>query len=923
MRSIFTGFNEFTNLVQTNEFDIVGVTESWLNNRTSSDDVSIPGYKLYRKDRGTGRGGGIGIYVKSHLKCDMIPFVNSPVVIGFENLWIRVKLCNKVTMAVGVMYRTGNNVLDCVNVLDALLPQILPMDNYIVAFGDLNINMLNIVNPVNQLFDSYGFLQIIDEPTRVTDRSATLLDPIFVNTKDIVVSSGIIDTSVISDHMMTFCNIDIPLNTRIPKFVTFRDFKTFNEHDFLNDVASIPWDNIYYFYDIEDKISFLTDNLNSLFGIHAPFRTVRVNKPHAPWLTVAVKSLMKERDKARIRARLENTAESFEIYKNLRNVVKAAIRREKTAYLSHVSNQKNQRQLWKTLQDFNVYSSKTSSNIDLPPEFLNADTINDNFCSVFQKTHNCDNKIRFYSNNKYNVDISFSFRLVSQIDIFRCIQSIKSNAAGHDDLTLLMIRLCLPTLINHVTNIINSCLERGYFPQCWKKSVVTPIPKTKNPVNINDLRPISLLPVLSKVLERVVHAQIFEYLKQNNLIPVHQSGFIEGHSTTSALLNITDNITRTLDEKVAAILVLLDYSKAFDVIDHNLMCSKLSYYGFDEISTCFFNFYLTNRFQAVRTKNGTSQSRAVVSGVPQGSILGPLLFVIYTADIFSVVSNTHLQTYADDTQLLLKFDPSNPERAAALLNNDLEAILQYSREHNLKINPNKTEALLFCAEKQRNILKNRLQSLILIGNSSLEFSNCAKNLGLYLDVNLRFYKHVQSLLQRSYVKMKLLYSNRYLLNFKMRKKLCEAFVMSIYNYCYIVYYPFLDLITKKRIQYVQNTCCRFIFNLRKYDSVSNNIKQIGWLRCDNMYKFYSMIFFRKLLESKQPLYLFQKLEFRSNAHNLNLRDRNYLSIPKHRTSLFQRCFSYSFVKLYNTIPLKFRQYSVGKLRVDYKNLLLN
>lgn len=921
LRSIFTGFPDFCNLVRTRDFDIIGVTETWLRNNTATEIVSIPGYMFFRQDRAVGRGGGIGFYVKSELQCECIQFANQPTIPGFEYLWIRIKLCNKNTMAVGVLYRTGNNVLECVDVIDNLLPEILPVDNYIIALGDLNVNMFNIVNPVNQLFDSFGFSQIIDEPTRFGNQTATLLDPIFVSTRDVIDACGTCDASNISDHMLTFCDIKIQLPKKRAKFVTFRDFKSFDEQLFLDDLAHIQWDDLYYFRDIDDKINYISENLRELFSTHAPCRTVRVTKPPAPWLTAAIKHLMRERDNAKVRVKESNTLENRNYYKSLRNLTKSAIRREKVAYLAFIEGQHNARKLWKTLQDFQVYHTNRAN--CLPTTFADANRINDYFCSVFKKTDKCNAKIFYYNSNKYKENVEFTFTLVSPSVVYGSFNSIKSNAAGIDDLTLVMLKLCLPMIVNHVTHIINCCLEIGYFPQCWKRSVVTPVPKVKNPSSVNELRPISLLPVLSKVLERVVHLQASNFLRKNSLLPVHQSGFVEGRSTTSALFNITDNIVRALDEKQASMLVLLDYSKAFDLIDHDLLCAKLSYCGFDEISTAFFRSYLSNRSQVVRIKNSVSQPKDVISGVPQGSILGPLLFVLYTFDVFSVVSRSHLQAYADDTQLLLNFDPLHPENAAIDLNEDLERVVQFSVEHNLSINPGKTEVLLFCSEGLRNSLTGRLR--IQIGTNVLGFSNCARNLGLHLDVHLRFHKHIQSLLQKSYIKMKLLYTNRYILNFKMRKKLCETLVLSIYNYCFIVYYPFLDLITKKRIQYVQNTCCRFVFSLRKYDSVSDRIKQIGWLKCDSMYKLYSLIFFKKILDSKEPVYLYNKIEFRADVHavhSLNLRNNTTLTVPKHRTSLFQRGFSYCIVKMLNSVGLPIEDYSIYKLRREYKKQLL-
>lgn len=921
LRSVFTGFAEFTNIIQNNDFDVVGVTETWLTNKTSSDVVSVPGYNFYRKDRGRGRGGGVGFYIKKSLKCENLSFDNLILPDGYEHYWMRIKINHKLSMSVGVIYRVGNNVLECVNILDSLLPEILPMDEYILVLGDLNINMINIHNPVNKLFDSYDFYQVIDEPTRLSGATATLLDPIFINDKNVVSQSGTKDSNGVSDHLLTFCKINISCIKKFEKFLTRRDFKNFEERDFLFDLQSIVrWDDLYYVHDIDSKVEYLTKNIKSLFDKHAPLRSIRVTKPHAPWLTYGIRSLMRERDHARLKFKKENTAESLVNYKMLRNLTKTSIRREKLAYLEYLEKQKDQRKVWNTLKDLNVYMP-TNTISEIPAELSNVEEINEYFCSVFQKTNNCDSKIIHYNNSRRKEGIHFSLKLVDPSDICKYINSIKSNAAGIDGITLQMVKQSLHVIILHITHIVNSCLEHGHFPNPWKQSLVSPLPKKHDPVNFSDLRPVSLLPVVSKILERVVHVQVTEYFDKNGLFPVHQSGFRANHSTTTALLNITDNIVKIRDKNMAAILILLDYSKAFDVIDHELMCAKLTFYGFDEAAVLFFRSYLSGRGQVVGLGGNTSQSKQIISGVPQGSILGPLLYVIYTSDMFSTVSNSHLQSYADDTQLLFQFDPDYPDTASELLNLELGNILKYSMEHNLKINSSKTTMLLFCPENKRNTLMNRL--IIQIDNNRLTFANCGRNLGLYMDIHLNFDQHLKSMLKRSYVKMKLLYANRHLLNYKTRKKLCESLIMSIYSYCFIVYYPFLHVANKKRIQYVQNTCCRFVCGLRKYDHVSANIKKLGWLKCDNQYKYNFTLFSKKLNMHKQPIYLFEKLVYREAIHNRALRDRNYLTMPQHRTSFFQKSFIYNCVFLYNRMPKKFKDCDFRNLKFGYKIYLLD
>jgi hypothetical protein len=480
-------------------------------------------------------------------------------------------------------------------------------------------------------------------------------------------------------------------------------------------------------------------------------------------------------------------------------------------------------------------------------------------------------------------------------------------ASGDDNITLQMIKLCFPLISNHILHIINCCIEQSYFPAKWKTALVTPLPKTSTTTSLNDLRPISLLPTLSKILEKIVYQQMIAYVDSCNILPVSQSGFRKAHSTTSALLNITDNILRGYDQNLLTILVSLDYSKAFDTIDHDLMCAKLHYYGFSISSIDFFKSYLYNRYQKVTIKSLCSDSALVASGVPQGSILGPLLFLIYISDLEQVIRHCNIQCYADDTQLLYSFDPNNYKDAVRTINDDLQRIFTFSSEHNLVLNPNKSVCMLFGPKKKSISIRNQLS--IKINGNNLNFSNKCKILGVFIDDKLSFAEHVSSLLQKSYIR----------LNFKLKKQLCESLVLSIFSYGNIIYYPFLTQIQKRRIQMIQHMCCRFISNLRKFDHISISLSKLNWLSFENKFKYLFLVFIYKLIKTSSPDYLIKKLVFRNTIHCANLRNVDNLTIPVHKTSQFKKSFSYNSAILFNTFYINksslngFQQYARSAL----------
>jgi len=465
-------------------------------------------------------------------------------------------------------------------------------------------------------------------------------------------------------------------------------------------------------------------------------------------------------------------------------------------------------------------------------------------------------------------------------------------------------------------------LESGYFPELWKTSLITPLAKVSNPNDYCDLRPISIIPVISKVLEKFIQPQIYDFFISNNIIPHKQSGFRKQHSTTSVLLNVTNEIISALDRGDSTALVMLDFSKAFDTLDHNLLLAKLKYYGFDETSVSFFRSYLSERKQRVVLEGQAySNTTYITSGVPQGSVLGPILFLVYVADMFKMLKHCDIQGFADDTQIFHSFKANAVLEANNKINEDLSLISTFSINNNLKLNPAKCFLMCFSSKNKQTFLEQNLK--LFVGGTQLKLVESSKNLGLILDKDLRFKTHISNVIKKSYFALKPLYANKSIINYKMRKKLCESLVFPIMNYCNIVYFPCLDKITIYRLQKLQNQCCRFIFNLRKFDRVSKKISELGWLRVDNVFTHHIAVFVHKLLRTSSPAYLSEKLVFRKHLHNVNLRFINKLEIPRYRSAFFRRSFLFNAVSVYNKIPSSLKCMPSIGFRKKLKFYLLN
>ena len=548
--------------------------------------MNIEGYKIYRNDRKNSRGGGVAIYVKNNIKAKRIKIPSNLEVP--ENLWVELEF-GKLKVAVGVMYKPPKIPYTIYANLIETFIKIYSSYDHVVLLGDLNTDLSNPQSaPAKFLNENFleplSLHQLITKPTRISKQSKTLIDLLIVNDPKNVPIADCVEVGGVSDHHLIFCIYSLKKPKFKPYTVTTRDFKNVVWDDFHRDLENTTWEDVHFREDINDKVTIFENYTKELLDKHAPFKTFRITKKNStPWISDDIKSLMNFRDVKKIEFNNSGILSIFDDYKKLRNLVTKKRRKAFAKYIHKNLNKniKKSKDFYKAARELNLIPTKKSNS----PVNFSADKLNEAFTennNLPVDESKIDEQIRqMYDKNPPSIH-KFSFTLVNEEDVKKIVNKLKSNSFGVDGINSFILKLIINRVSLVITDIVNTSLLTNIFPERWKYAIVSPIPKNNHPFKESHFRPISLLCTISKVLERVVNVQICAYLIKHNFLDVNQSAYRINHGCITALLKVVDDILDGIDDHEATLLVLLDFSKAFDTVNHRLLLEELSILGFQQ-----------------------------------------------------------------------------------------------------------------------------------------------------------------------------------------------------------------------------------------------------------------------------------------------------------------------------------------------------
>ena len=911
-RSLNKNFIELKYVLDNTHFDAFAVSETWLTKNTPKSRYILENFQIFRNDRQNKRGGGVCVFVRDHYICKKIkiPNVNDL----SEMLWVEVTT-KKAKIAVGVFYKPPKMPYACFEkVFDSLL-HIYSKYQHTMLLGDFNVNMLKPDSPEvralnNFIIEPFDLKQLIKNPTRITKNSSTLIDLILVAHEENVLFSGCCDAPGVSDHHFTYMAYNIKKQKFQPQILKKRVFKNFDFNAFKIFAETINWESIITVSDVNTKVTILENLINHALDPFAPYRTFTIRKPGGtPWITDEIKAKMNQRDRAKDSFNKTKDSKFLDAFKILRNGVSSMMRKSQIKMFNEEINAKVKcaKDFYKSAVKLNIIADKKASGNG--SYNFSATELNDCFLSNNNAEINeqfIDEKITAMYDNSIPCIHKFSFDHVTESDVIKIVKSISTNSRGVDDINSFILKLLIHRISGVLTHIINISFEHNIFPDRWKLAIIKPIPKILCPLQPSDFRPISLLPTLSKIIEKLANRQIVNYVTDHCLLDVYQSAYRLNHSTTTALLKICDDILESIEDNEVTLMVFLDFSKAFDTVNHRLLLEKLKILGFDSSALNWIKSYLSNRFQMVKVGDTFSEWKQIKNGVPQGSILGPLLFTILTSDMRKCFRFGNYHEYADDTNEYLNTTVENLNDSIQNINQDMKRVGEYCKNNILKLNEGKCEFMIMGSKHAMSKVKELNLDHIIINDKPIKRVDHAKYLGLTFDEVLSWNKQVNICISKAIGKFKQFSNCKRMLSMESKKIFCESMVLSQFNYADIVYMN-MNKITQNKIEKILNICIRYIFNANKSSafSITEHRKKLGWLNMSERRASHGLTLMYKIVNGLAPNYLSDLITFTNEIHHINTRSSSGKKIwicKDIKLKSRRSAFFFSMSTLYNNLP---------------------
>ena len=895
------------------EVDILCIAETKLDDSFTGNEFLISGFKKpYRLDK-TGNSGGLLVYVSSHIPSRIITDFIFPV--GFQAIAFEIILKDRKWLIVSLYNpekRDGSNFL---NVLSEMYDFYSKKYEHCILVGDMNMEPSEPI--MDQFLEIHNLQNIIKQKTCFKSSKGSCIDLILTNKRYYFQHTNTLETGLSDWHRLVYTMFKSTYCRQPPQKIFYRSYKKFSSESFLEElVYELSCSTFSYDYTVFENI------FSFVLNKHAPLKEKLVRGNNKTYIS---KTLRKEMMK---RARLKNIANKSGLpedvfrYKRQRNFVVALNKKEKKSYFANVEIKDDQKSFWDAYKPF--LANKPMKNKEnkiilkendliVTSDFKMANIFNNYFTNITtmldinlwgnSSVYHIDpvlQAIRKYANHpsiiyiksSYPVKQIFDFSHVLPDDVFRNIVKLKKDKSTSGTIPIKILQLAAKSCSPVLTDCINSAIKNCSFPEELKWADIVPCYKKDDASDKSNFRPISILPTVSKVFERILFDQISSFF-QDKLSPF-LCGFRKGFSTQHTLVRLLQKWQSCLDKRGIVGTVLMDLSKAYDCIQHDLIIAKLEAYGFSLKSLHFVYSYLSRRRQRVKVGSTFSSWLEVLLGVPQGSILGPLFFNIFLNDLFLFILETDICNFADDNTVYAC--DSTLEKVFSRLKKDVDEVINWFKINSMVANPEKFQ-IMFLGAKAENLTMN-------ICGNSIKAANKVKLLGITIDSKLDFSMHIKKLCTNANNKTSALIRLRENMSVSQANSLYKSYILCNFFYCPLVW-MFCNKRDATLINNVQKRALRAVhsdFSLSLSDLLNLN-KEVA---IHKRHLQILMLETYKSLNQENPRLMWDLFCYKKCSYNL--RGQLLVKLPSTRTVTYgTNSLLFRASIIWNKLPNKFKE----------------
>ena len=908
-------------------FNIITFCETWMDTNLESL-ISFDGYSaVYRHKNNIKEGGGIAAFIKSHINFKVRDDLNftDEVLDKFDGLFIELVTSKKAqNIILCILYRSPsyNSIPEFTTHLLHKVDLIHKEGKSILITGDLNIDLLKYQSNPNtaSFLDNMivkNLIPKITKPTRKTETSATLIDHIFTNIENTFCLAGTLLTDI-SDHYSNFISIKFKSQQKLfPQTYTYRAITQTSLANLNNSMQEHDWNDIYNASDVNIAYELFEKQLSRLLNTHLPIVSKKFNRhrhKYQPWITKGILRSLKQKEKLYIHMLKAKNTPSFSVkeqkYKRYNSVYNKCVKAAKNIHWKNTfeTTKHDMKKTWENINKLinrnSKHISQSNSFSDDKQEYNTPTEIANGFNKYFtnigpslsKNIPSSHIKAVDFLSNRTTLNSLYLYPATPP-EIAKIIKLMKpKTSTGHDNISPKVLKSIDDTIALPLTHIANLSMSTGIFPNRMKIAKVITIYKSDDTTLFKNYRPISILPTFSKILERLVYNRLYKFLKTHSLLSNSQYGFIKNLSTEQAILELQDSVVKSLAKKHYTIGIFLDLTKAFDSLDHSILISKLYHLGIRGLALNWFQNYLSNRKQFTSYLNATSNSEIITHGVPQGSILGPLLFLIYINDLPDNLVNSKAILYADDTNLI--FHDKDLKKLITSINSELPKVQSWFSANKLTLNTKKTHSIIF-HNRQQAIPTDEI--ILKFGNNTIQQKSDMKFLGIYLDKNLNWKKHI------TYKCNQILKVN-YLLS-KLKHTISTDILTTIYNSLILPHITYAitswgNMKNKEmdRLEKLQKKAIRFV-NKSKYNSHTDPLfKQSKLLKLQDIYNIECIkIYLRHKAQILSP-YLSNQLATNAEIHTHHTRQDQDIHNTPITSTLEEQLVNSKIAAAWNKLP---------------------